>query len=342
MAKTTAIPWSRSTFNPWIGCTEVSNEANGGGGCDGCYARELDKRHRYGGAEHWGAGVPRFRTSLNYWAQPAKWNDQAARELRTGEVDPRDADKWSLPGFWPVFPSMCDPFDNEVPTEWHADLWRTIRATPFLTWLLLTKRVGNVAKMHPGGEYPNVWIGASIVNQKEADRDIPKLLEVPAAKRFVSYEPALGPVDFTRWLGKQVCCGNAQQVNGGGFDEPPEFECCREGIPGVDQVIVGGESSQGKHRARPFDLAWARSTVAQCRAAGVPVFVKQLGSRPIDLDRLAAQPHLPGDTIIGEPTAAQLERLEYLIEKGSVRLHDRAGADPSEWPDDLRLQEFPA
>ena len=281
VAETTGIAWTTSSWSPWIGCTEVSP------GCLNCYARELDKRHRYGGAVHWGVGTPRYRTKD--WTKPVSWNKKAA-PLAAGER-------------WTVFPSLCDPFDNEVPAEWHADFWRLIRATPYLTWLLLTKRIGNAAKIHPGGEYPNVWIGASVVNQEEADRDIPKLLEVSAAKRFVSYEPALGPVDWRDWLRR------SEPILDHGAYAIPEN-------PRLQWVIVGGESTQGAGKTRPFDLAWARSTVAQCKAAGVPVFVKQLGSKPFET-------FAPG--------------CDHFLNN----LSDRAGADPAEWPDDLRVQNWP-
>jgi protein gp37 len=292
MAKTTGIAWARSTFNPWIGCTEVSP------GCDACYARELDARHKWGGATHWGPGVPRHRTAASSWAHPLQWNRIAGLEQQTGKVVVQS--EWNgKPGFYPVFPSLCDPFDNEVPLAWRADFWRLIRATPNLTWLLLTKRIGNVEKMHPGGEYPNVWIGASVVNQEEAGRDIPKLLQVRSfAKRFISYEPALGPIDF--W--KIKCVGADSPFNKYALDQ-------------LDQIIVGGESDQGKHKARPFNIEWARSTVRQCKAAGVAVFVKQLGSHP--------QYEIPGR------------------DPHDMWLGDRAGADPAKWPEDLRVQEFP-
>jgi protein gp37 len=93
--------------------------------------------------------------------------------------------------------SLADVFDNEVPTQWRNDLFTLIWETPALTWLLLTKRIGNARHMLPFTTLRNVWLGATIVNQEEADRDVPKLLATPAAKRFISYEPALGPVDWT-------------------------------------------------------------------------------------------------------------------------------------------------
>jgi protein gp37 len=260
MAEVTGIAWTDSTFNPWIGCTKVWP------GCDHCYAEALDKRHRWGGATHWGAGVPRKRTSPDYWRKPLSWNRKAAESGKP----------------WRVFcASLADVFDNEVPEDWRTELWELIGLTPSLTWLLLTKRIGNAAKMLPAGVMPNAWIGATIVNAEEAERDAPKLLATPAAVRFVSYEPALGPVDWTRY-------------------------------PGIDWIIVGGESTQGA-QAREFDLVWARRTVEQARKIGAAPFVKQLGANASD----ESWPEWDG------------------------KLKDRAGADPVEWPVDLSIQEFP-
>lgn len=257
MAEITGIAWTDSTFNPWIGCTKV------GPGCDHCYAEALDRRHKWGGSTHWGAGVPRKRTSEDYWWKPRVWNDKARKSGKP----------------WRVFcASLADVFDNEVPKEWREDLWALIHDTPYLTWLLLTKRIGNASKMLPKPSvhrmpwpWENVWIGATIVNQEEADRDVPKLLATPAAVRFVSYEPALGPVDWTKF-------------------------------PGLDWIIVGGESTQGA-KAREFSIRWAENTIAEARAIGAAPFVKQLGA--------------------------------------TFGLKDRAGADPAEWPSNLRVQEFP-
>jgi protein gp37 len=250
MAEKTGIAWTNSTFNPWIGCTKVSP------GCDNCYAEALDKRHRWKGATHWGVGVPRMRTGKSNWHQPVKWNRQADESGERHLV---------------FCASLADVFDNEVPLEWRADLFDLIYATPHLTWLILTKRIGNVAKLMPwdhclaGGPPKNVWLGASIVNQEEADRDIPKLLATPATKRFVSYEPAQGPVDWAN-----ACAKHRTSDRDG-------VELCGM-LRHLDWIIVGGESSQGAAKARPFHIEWARKTVRQCRAAGVAPFVKQLGS----------------------------------------------------------------
>ena len=259
MAENTKIEWADHTFNPWTGCTKVSPA------CDHCYAEGWAKRS---GHVKWGSGQPRRRTSDANWRMPLKWNREAER---TG-VRPR------------VFcASLADVFDNEVDPAWRADLFKLIADTRNLDWLLLTKRVGNVMKManevadmprlgsHTGhliahqwrnGSPPkNVWLGATVVNQEEADRDIPKLLAVPAAKRFLSIEPMLGPMllPFERmreW--NRIALMNQQE----------------HAVLRIDWVIVGGESGPG---ARPMSPDWARSIRDQCEEAGVALFVKQMG-----------------------------------------------------------------
>lgn len=479
MARETKISWCNSTFNPFIGCTEI------GPGCDNCYAREQDARKRWdGGKTHWGVGVPRYRTSAANWAQPLAWDRQAKKSGKVCRV---------------FCASLADIFDNEVPAEWRADLMRLIVDTPHLTWLLVTKRIGNVERMieEAGdlidygegwqsmwgqGEWPdNVRLLISVCNQEEADRDIPKLLALPC-KNGVSYEPALGPVDWTKWLGgeynpcheikteRKVCLSSSpewgsedqarrnylaheetgmgslarkdgqQTMQGSESRErlraiPPSSsndqrnENLRTGAPAgmvafqgsnpgstnsepqrweekaespgqfrtgdpfrttdsrnpcpedharcksewepqlhgqgelaasqgdskaeeerrtplehsgglqdqfpsrfqdraartmgrIGWIIQGGESG---HKARPFNLTWARDTIAQCKAAGIPVFMKQLGARPETTDMFDLPTTWAPD--MEEPIALPLK--------------DRAGADPSEWPDDLRVQEFP-
>lgn len=309
MSETTNIAWADSTFNPWIGCTQV------GPGCDGCYAEALMDRRM--GRVKWGAGEKRQRTSEAYWRQPLAW-DRKARE--SGQP-------------WRVFcASLADVFDNEVPASWREDLFEVIRATPALTWMLLTKRVGNVEDMLPGGWYarstypngpwPNVWLGATVVNQEEADRDIPKLLRVPAAVRFLSIEPMLGPIDLA-----------AIPRIDPEHPHPHQYE-----LSDIDWVIVGGESDQPGHRARPFNIAWARDIVRQCKAAQVPVFVKQLGSAvSVRNDSIDEWP----DEDAFSDAIPEDYHPAYQGEHVSIRLHDRSGADPSEWPADLRVREFP-
>jgi protein gp37 len=302
MAEESRIAWTRSTFNPWIGCTKVSP------GCDHCYASVATPARTL--KVEWGAGKPRHRTSASNWKLPLRWNEAAPHTSFAGRKD-----------FWPVFcSSLADVFDNEVPDQWRMDLFTLIANTPNLTWLLLTKRIGNVEKMatRDGLMFEmlatRAWLGATIVNQAEADRDIPKLLATTAAKRFVSYEPALGPINF-RWTDW------AHEASGETYREYLARKGTvdqYEGLRGISWVIVGGESDQPGMRARPFAIEWARSTVQQCKTAGVPVFVKQMGSHPQPLSEVAGTFH-----------------------KGEYRQEDRAGADPAEWPEDLRVQEFP-
>lgn len=280
MSANTKIEWADHTFNPWIGCTKVSP------GCDNCYAEQrMDKRLH---VVQWGAGQDRKRTKT--WGDPVKWNAQHEAFFALHGRRQR------------VFcASLADVFDNQVPSQWRNDLFRLISLTPNLDWLLLTKRIGNVVRLlddallqEPlikNGEcragswpWPNVWLGITVVNQEEADRDIPKLLAIPAAKRFLSMEPLLGPVDLTcyhDWLGRSVggmWCPDCPE-DGVGID-PEEHQHCHGEVvdaaaySGIDWVIVGGESGPN---ARPMHPDWARSLRDQCQAAGVPFLFKQWG-----------------------------------------------------------------
>ena len=260
MAENTKIEWADHTFNPWIGCMKV------GPGCDHCYAETLATA-RLGVT--WGAGAPRRRTAESTWKQPLAWNRRAEK----------------LGVRYRVFcSSLADVFDNEVDPAWRADLFDLIRVTPHLDWLLLTKRVGNVQSMIERGQGAiagngrsyvpdNVWLGATIVNQAEADRDIPKLLatkvDLGVRKVFLSMEPLLGPVDLTILEpGSSILnalTGRSLNMVG---DNPP-----RDG-ESLDWVIVGGESGPG---ARPMHPDWARSLRDQCAGAAVPFLFKQWG-----------------------------------------------------------------
>ena len=172
MGETTSISWCDATWNPWIGCTKVSPA------CDFCYAARDNERRKW--VSGWGPGIPRRHTKT--WGNPLTWNRKAAV---TG-LRPR------------VFcASLADVFDNEVPDEWRADLWALVKATPNLRWILLTKRIGNAAKMLPADwPYPNAGLMATLANQEEWDRDWPKLARTPATWRGVSAEPLLGPIDI--------------------------------------------------------------------------------------------------------------------------------------------------
>ena len=270
MAESTKIEWCDSTFNPFIGCTPVSP------GCDNCYAARSTPARTLGVA--WGPGEPRRRTSDANWKLPERWQRQAA-EFRAQHGRRRR-----------VFcASLADVFDNEVPDQWRVDLFKLIAATPDLDWLLVTKRIGNVARMLGDWQtvplLPNVWLGITVVNQAEADRDVPKLLRVPAAVRFLSVEPMLGPVDLTNI---PVGGGHGHHE----FDPIITGNVLRRadrGAPHVHWVICGGESGP---KARPMHPDWAHSLRDQCATAGVPFFMKQMGG---NRDKRGALDDLPVD-----------------------------------------------
>lgn len=274
MAQNSDIEWTDHTFNPWEGCQKVSP------GCDHCYAEARNARFGGGIAINWGPGATRRRTSAANWRKPLQWNANHAAFFAEHGRPQR------------VFcASLADVFDNSVPDSWRSDLFDLIARTPNLDWLLLTKRIGNVMhllrRLTPTGDREdglsraegstehwghcvahdwlagmpprNVWIGATIVNQEEADRDVPKLLAVPARVRFLSMEPLLGPVTLQpNWL-------------------DGEWE---QGVfPAIDWVIAGGESGHG---ARPMHPEWVRSLRNQCAGTGVPFLFKQWGEwKPI-------------------------------------------------------------
>ncbi|MGE8453579.1 MAG: phage Gp37/Gp68 family protein [Pseudomonadales bacterium] len=266
MSENSKIEWTDHTFNPWEGCQKV------GPGCDHCYAETRNARFAGGQAVNWDPGAPRRRTSPATWAMPRRWNAQADAFMAQHGRRQR------------VFcASLADVFDNAVDPQWRADLFTLIHQTPNLDWLLLTKRIGNVIPMmaelvHDKDHglpwldmmpLPNVWIGATIVNQAEADRDIPKLLAVPARVRFLSMEPLLGPVNLERPRPGP----DLEQGGGSKICQPWLIQS------GIHWVIVGGESGPG---ARPMHPDWASSLRNQCTAADVSFLFKQWGEwKPI-------------------------------------------------------------
>lgn len=231
MAENSAIEWCDHTFNSWEGCQKV------GPGCDHCYAETRNARFGGGVAPNWGPGAPRRRTSPANWRKPLRWQADAARFL--AEQGRRQR----------VFcASLADVFDNAANPADRADLFALIRRCPDLDWLLLTKRIGNAAAMAEaaGGWPENVWLGATIVNQAEADRDLDKLRAIDGPRfRFLSMEPLLEPV-----------------------------ACDPCALASLDWIIVGGESGPG---ARPMHPDWARSLRDQCAIAFVPFLFKQWG-----------------------------------------------------------------
>lgn len=181
MAQNSKIEWTDHTFNPWVGCTNVSP------GCEHCYAEAWSKRS---GLVKWG-NSPRRRTSEAYWRAPLKW--QAAAAAFHAQRGRRQR----------VFcASLADVFDNQVDRGWRDALFDLIASTPALDWLLLTKRPQNIGKMlpktWPAGGMPNVWLGVTAEDQARFDQRWPVLSRIPAVVRFISYEPAIGSVRLDR------------------------------------------------------------------------------------------------------------------------------------------------
>lgn len=345
MSEKTNIEWCTSTGSPWIGCTKVSP------GCKNCYAADLDaqrfSRTIGGGTKehpisHWGKGAPRLRTK-GFWKDAVRWNKQAGEMLYPLKLRERPR----------IFPSLCDWLDDEVPIEWLHDFLKLIYDTPNLDWLLLTKRPENfIARI---GEayiyevrhglnkdepfrlwltawestdaiYPiNVWIGTSVEDQQRAEERIPALLKIPAKVRFLSVEPLLGPVriispaEALPW--ELAATGMAWSYSNCHYE--------RIATPMLHWVIVGGESGPG---ARPCNVAWIESIVQQCRVAEVPCFVKQLGQVVI---RSPDDRHLEFQDAVKRKVFDGANGIARFIPK-----HPKGG-DPAEWPEHLRVRQFP-
>lgn len=227
MAENTNIEWADGSWSPWEGCEKVSP------GCKFCYAEQRDKQYHAGA--HWGTIGVRKMMSESYWQKPLAWNRKAAAEGKKLRI----------------FASLCDPFENRPEMIHPRHRFNLlIEATPHLTWLLLTKRPENVADSVPvkwlfSRDWPsNVRLGVSVENQEWADKRREAFAALPGSK-FVCYEPALGPVDWTGW----------------------EF---------VDQFISGGESGKDKG-IRPSHPDWHRATRDWCKANGKAYFFKQWG-----------------------------------------------------------------
>lgn len=303
MGAETKIEWCDHTFNPWIGCTRVSE------GCAHCYAANSTRARvlRSQGHETWGKGARRALTSEANWKEPVRWNATQFRECsRCGWRGSNDCESCGLvwgamvPTRCRVFcASLADWLDDEVSVAWLARLLQLIHDTPNLNLLLLTKRPQNWtnrlrgAMPSMGGHlkarsmveswllgFPpkNVWMGTTVENQARAEERVPALLKIPATVRFLSCEPLLGAVDLTPYLHRsdstKMCplCGFAT-------NREAETNCPNDGALlgpdiAVDWVIAGGESGPG---ARPMHPAWARGLRDQCEAANVAFLFKQWG-----------------------------------------------------------------
>jgi len=347
MSTRTGIEWTDCTWNPVTGCTRVSD------GCNSCYA--VGMTHR----------LEAMGQTARYGGLTVK-NPKGDRHFN-GQVRTH-ADALMIPLAWKkprkVFVnSMSDLFHKDVPFEFIDRVFAVMALTTRHTYQILTKRPERMAEylnhvsrqphphavdqinncetatcidverdcveipgQHPGDHWcqsarmadmpwplPNVWLGTSVEDQAAADKRIPELLKCPANVRFLSCEPLLGPVNLHEIrLPDKYIKGEVTE---------PKIDCLRRWCDDnyyqidriIDWVIVGGESGPG---ARPLETAWARSIVEQCRAAGVACFVKQLGSQPYASDWEGCSP--------------------------PMRLKDKKGGDPAEWPEDLRVREFPS
>lgn len=243
--KNSRIAWTHHTFNPWQGCTKVST------GCAHCYAETLDKRW---GKSNWGTIGTRTRTSAAYWKQPLKWNREAEAKQTRYRV------------FCASMADVCE--DREDLIQARRDLGVLIEQTPWLDWLLLTKRPENFLHLFDrwGNNWhhrpDNIWVGTSAEDQAQADKRIPELLKVPARIHFLSAEPLLEPI-YLNLLPCSSCPGQPAHMSAFGGE-------------GLDWVIAGGESGAN---ARPMDLSWARSLRNECANNGAAFFMKQLGGR---------------------------------------------------------------
>jgi protein gp37 len=316
---TTSIEWTDVTWNPITGCTKVSP------GCKNCYAERIADRFF----------AKQYPPNLD--GSPRKFTDVRLHKERLGEPL-----HWKRPRR--VFVnSMSDLFHESIAGGTIGYIFGIMAMCPEHTFQILTKRAermqhvmsqscgrehvqrfmqNELMELMPSGRsfprvieqwpLPNVWLGISVENQKYADERIPLLLQTPAAVRFLSVEPMLEAVDLDRAVSRP----GGVSFNGG------------VQWPGINWVICGGESGPG---ARPFNLTWAEFLLGQCEAAGVPFFMKQIGSAAL------ADKCYPGWSPLFHDNRGERPTGEFGRTLGS-----RKGGDPAEWPEHLRVREFPA
>lgn len=327
----TDIQWTDETWNCVRGCSRVSagcGDSTGGG----CYAER--QAYRFSGP-----GMP-YEGLVRMTPKGPRW---------TGKVVLVE-DKLNQPLKWKrprrVFVnSMSDLFHESLSDSDIARAFAVMWAADHHTYQILTKRPERMlrwateyeaklkgANRRPLSQWRHVWLGTSVEDQETADERIPLLLQTPAAVRWISAEPLLGPVDLKAYTWP-LCWHWAA-----GYKSPEEAlaagayaEQKRQGLVHadrrfVDWVVVGGESGPG---ARPCDIAWIRVVIEHCKAATVPVFVKQLGSNPVfhwtntSANRGFAAPNLTG----------KVESVRWLA--------DRKGGDINEWPEPFRVRQYP-
>lgn len=337
----TKIQWTEDTWNPVQGCFKVSP------GCKNCYA--IRQVARMQGNPNQKIAKRYFRIvepSVMNWTgnvgidkqvllQPLKRRKPTTYFISLSDLFYTARPDEDIDRVFAVM-ALCPQHKFQILTKYPERMlqWFTERSGTYneTAQIRVMKYAGEIASYWENSDewdyvldrtpwpLPMVQLGVSVENQQYADERIPLLLRTPAALRFVSYEPALGPVDFGKWL-----------------------TVTRQRDRMLDWIIVGGESGPG---ARPFDIEWARSTVRQCRAAGVPCFVKQLGAKPLDSkmvdimgpDNKVHYRRPPGDPMITE----QVPKAKgYWARASFIRLVDKKGGDMSAWPEDLRVREMP-
>lgn len=247
MAENSNISWTNHTQNFWVGCSRVS------AGCDFCYADRDMSMHKMD------FDVVR-RTSEATFNRPLIWHKKL-----TGDEPLHER---------LVFTCSWSDFFHPDADAWRADAWAIIKATPHLTYQILTKRPNRVLRNLPDDwgptGYENVWLGVTVEDQDAANRRIPLLRDWPAAVRFVSFEPLIGAIDLTQVAnaltpGSQV----GEAFDPGGYWQLP-----------FEWAILGGESGneKGEFGYRPADLFWFRLLADQLTEAHVAVWMKQLGT----------------------------------------------------------------
>lgn len=340
------IEWTDKTWNPVVGCSRTSP------GCDHCYAIREARRHDRPGTVYEGTTTKRTRaglTALDWTSKVVFVPERLSIPLRRRE-----------PTTWFVN-SMSDLFHHSVTDHQIAAIFGIMAATPRHRYQILTKRADRMrdwldwAGRHPRScltatlclahvssawhcgspsvkdawdravwPLPNVAVGVSAENQEYANTRIPLLLETRAAVRIVSLEPLLGPVDFSRVPG-------FNKAGSAGLELLRNF-----------WIICGGESGPG---ARPFHADWARAIRAQCKLAGVPFFMKQMGGNVRDRNDAGFDGDHRDAWDLGERLFDAIEhnpdgvRDDYQGAPVRIRLRNRKGADPSEWPVNLRVQQ---
>ncbi|MDA8151514.1 MAG: phage Gp37/Gp68 family protein [Acidithiobacillus sp.] len=298
MSDKTGIAWTNATWNPVTGCTKVSQ------GCKHCYAER-----------EWGRLSANPKATTYYGREFTDIQCHPDR-LTEGPI------RWRKPRMIFVN-SMSDLFHEKVPFEFIDEVFEVINCSPMHTFQILTKRPermleyfqrSEIAWAVDDGPLDNVWLGVSVEDQVTADERIPLLLQTPAAVRWVSAEPLLNKIDLTHLELDPFNYYNALTGDTIMLD--------RTIIPmenTLSWVVAGGESGNA---ARALDARFLYALVSQCKDAGTPIFVKQLGYRFMDLD----------NAFYG----AGIQTVD-----GKAKMVNRAGADLNEWPDGLRVREWP-